>query len=68
MYFLHVGTREEEKSRSDNQEQESIDGTGEVENCVTKKCNRKRYVVVIELQTPCNGERKDDEGVCQGVT
>jgi hypothetical protein len=27
-----LGTREEEESRSDNQEQEDIDGTGEVEN------------------------------------
>jgi len=26
-----LGTREEEESRSDNQEQEDIDGTGEVE-------------------------------------
>jgi hypothetical protein len=33
-YFLHVelpGTREEEESGSDHQEQEDIDGTGEVE-------------------------------------
>ena len=34
LYFLPIeflGTREEEESRSDNQEQEDIDGTGEVE-------------------------------------
>jgi hypothetical protein len=34
-YFLLVelpGTREEEESRSNNQEQEDIDGTGEVEH------------------------------------
>jgi hypothetical protein len=34
-YFLLVksfGSREEEESRSDNQEQEDIDGTGEVEH------------------------------------
>ena len=27
-----LGTREEEESRSDNEAQEDIDGTGEVEN------------------------------------
>jgi hypothetical protein len=35
LYFLLVellGTREEEESRSDNQEQEDIDGAGEVEH------------------------------------
>ena len=71
MYILLVElleTREEEESRSGSQEQEGINGTGEVENRDAKKCNRRRYVVVIELHNPCNGERKDDEGVCQGVT
>jgi hypothetical protein len=63
-----LGTREEEESRSDNQEQEDIDGTGEVEHRETKKCSRRRYVVVTELHTPCYGEREDDEGVCQGIT
>jgi hypothetical protein len=63
-----VGTREEEEFRSDNQEQGDIDGTGEVEHCDTKKCSRSRYVVATEFQTPCYGERKDDEGVCQRVT
>jgi hypothetical protein len=35
LYFLFVeslGTKEEEESRSDNQEQEDVDGTREVEN------------------------------------
>jgi hypothetical protein len=71
LHFLPVeflGTREEEESRSDNQEQEDIDGAGEVENRDAKKCNRRWYVVVTELHTPCYGERKDDEGVCQGIT
>jgi hypothetical protein len=63
-----LGTREEEKFRSDSQEQEDVDGTGEVENRDTKKYNRRRYVVVTELQAPCYGERKYDEGVCQGIT
>ena len=49
-------------------EQENIDGTGEVEHCETKKCSRRRYVVVTELHTPCYGERKYDEGVRQGIT
>lgn len=34
LYFLLVellGTREEEKSRSDNQKQDDVDGAGEVE-------------------------------------
>jgi hypothetical protein len=64
--FLRTG--KEEESRSDNQEQEDIDGTGEVKNGDAKKSNRRRYVVVTELHTPCYGERKDDEGVCQGIT
>jgi len=32
-----LGTKEEEESRSDNQQQEDIDGAGEVEQCKTKK-------------------------------
>jgi hypothetical protein len=50
-YFLLVellGTREEEKFRSDNQEQEDIDGPGEVEHRETKKHSRRRYMVVTE--------------------
>ena len=43
-----LGPREEE-SRSDNQEQEHIDGTGEAEHRVTKKRNCRRYLVVTEL-------------------
>ena len=50
-YFLLVelpGTREEEKFRSDNQEQEDIDSPGEVEHRETKKHSRRRYMVVTE--------------------
>lgn len=72
LYFLLLvellETREEEESGSGDQEQEGINSTGEVENRGTKKCNRRRHIVMIELHTPCNGERKDDEGICQGVT
>jgi len=59
-----LGPREEEESRSDNQEEENIDGTGEAEHRVTKKCSRRRYLVVTEQQPPCYSERKDDKGVC----
>jgi hypothetical protein len=48
LHFLPVeslGTREEEQSRSDNQEQEDIDGTGEIEHCVSEKRSRRRYMV-----------------------
>ena len=51
MYFLPVeslGTREEEESRSDDQEQEDVDETGEVEHRVGKKRSRRRYIVVTE--------------------
>jgi hypothetical protein len=51
LYFLLVeslGTTEEEESRSDNQEQEDIDGTGEVEQRGTEKRSRRRYIVMIE--------------------
>ena len=41
--------REEEESRSDNQEQDDIDGTGEVEHRNGEKRNRRRYMVVTEL-------------------
>ncbi len=69
-YFLthFIGTREEKEFRSNNQEQEDIDGTGEVEYCFTEKSSRRRYVVVSENQPPSYGEREDDERVCQGVT
>jgi hypothetical protein len=43
------GTREEEKSRSENQEQGDIDGAREVVRCVSKKSGRRRYIVVTEL-------------------
>jgi hypothetical protein len=43
-----LGTREEEETRSDDQEQEGIDGTGEVENRGSEKCSRGRYMMVIE--------------------
>jgi hypothetical protein len=54
LYFLlrvveFLGTREEKESRSDNQEQEDIDGTGEVEHRVTEERGRRRDVVVSEL-------------------
>ena len=62
------GTREEEESRSDNQEQKDIDGTGEIENRDTKKYSSGWYVVVTELQKPRYGERKYDDAVCEGVT
>jgi hypothetical protein len=51
LYFLPVeslGTREEEESRSDDQEQEDVDETGEVEHRVGKKRSRRRYIVVTE--------------------
>jgi hypothetical protein len=51
LYFLPVeslGTREQEESWSDDQEQEDIDGTGEVEHCVGEKQSPRRYVVVTE--------------------
>ena len=72
-YFLLVklklpGTREEEESWSDDQEQEDIGGTGEVEYRGSEKGSGRRYMVVAELQPPCYCERKDHEGVCQGVT
>jgi hypothetical protein len=41
-------TREEEEFRSDNQKQEDIDSTGEVEHCGTEKRSRRRYIVVSE--------------------
>ena len=71
LYFLLIefhGTRKEEESRSDNQEQDDIDATGEVEYRGGEKCNRRRNMVVIELCTPCYGEGEDDEGICDGVT
>jgi hypothetical protein len=39
------GTGEEEESRSDNEEQDDIDGTGEVEHRNGKKQSRRRYMV-----------------------
>jgi hypothetical protein len=62
------GTREEEESWSDNQEQKNVDGAGEIENRDTKKYSSGRYAVVTECQKPRYGERKYDEAVCQGVT
>jgi hypothetical protein len=47
LYFLPVellGTREEEEFRSDDQ-QEDIDGTGEVERRVGEKRDRRRYMM-----------------------
>ena len=44
-----LGTREKEKLRSDDQEQEDIDGTGEVEQRVGEERNRRRYTVATEL-------------------
>ena len=64
----YLRTGKEEEFRSDDQEQEDIDGAGEVEDRGTKKSDRRRYVVVTELHKPCYGKRKDDEGVCQGIT
>jgi len=63
-----LGTGEEEQSRSDNQEEEDIDGTGKVEHRVTEQRGCRRYMVVTELCPPCRRERKDDNGVCQGIT
>ena len=63
-----LGAREEEKFRSKNQEQKNIDGTGEVEYRESEKRSRRRYMAVSEQLPPCYGERKDDEGVCHGVT
>ena len=60
-------TWEEEQSRSDNQEQEDIDGAGEAEQYGTEKRSRRRYMVVAELQPPCYGGRKDDDRICKGV-
>ena len=68
MLFLLVkllGTTGEEESGSDNQEQGDIDSTGEVENREAKKYNRRRHARANVLRY---GERKDDEGVCQGIT
>ena len=42
-------TREEEEYRSDNQEQENIDGTGEIEHRDGDKRSRRRYMAVTEL-------------------
>ena len=55
-------------SWSGNQEQDDVDGAGEVENRDDEKCNRGRYVVVAKLHTTCYGKREDDEGVRQWVT
>ncbi len=64
--FLRTG--KEEESWSDNQEEEHVDGPGEVEHCDTKKCSRRRYSVVTELQKSWYGERNDDEGICKRMT
>jgi hypothetical protein len=48
-----LGAREEEELRSDGQEQEDIDGTGEVKQCDSKKRSGRRYGVVMELAPPC---------------
>ena len=44
-----LGAREEEELRSDGQEQEHIDGAGEVEQRVGEERNRRRYIAVTEL-------------------
>jgi len=66
-----VGTGEEEESGFENKEKEDIYGAGEVEQYDTEKGSRRRYVVVVveltELQPPCNRERKDDDGIRNGV-
>ena len=71
LYYLPVvkllWTREEEAFRSDNQEQGHIDGTGEVEHRGSEKRSRRRYMMVSEQPPPCDAERKDDEGVRQGI-
>ncbi len=43
-----LGTGEEEAFPSENQEQEDIDGTGEVEHWDREKHSRWRYIVVTE--------------------
>jgi len=44
-----VRTGKEEEFRSDDQEQEDIDGTGELEHRFSEKRSRRRYMVVSEL-------------------
>ena len=51
LYFLLVelpGTREEEQFRSDDQEQDDIDSTREVEHRGSEKRSRRRYMMVSE--------------------
>ena len=52
LYILLVvnmlGTRKQEEFRSDNQEQDDIDGTGEIENRDSEKRSCRRNMVVTE--------------------
>jgi hypothetical protein len=43
----YLGTGEEEELRSDNQEEDDIDGAGEVEHRDAEKRARRRYMVVV---------------------
>jgi hypothetical protein len=51
-FYFRLGellrTGKEEEPRSENQEQEDIDGTGEVEHRDSEKRSRRRYIVVTE--------------------
>ena len=40
---------QDEEYRSDDQEQEDVDGTGEVEHWIREKRSPRRYMVVTEL-------------------
>jgi len=63
-----VGVGEEEKLRSDDQEEKDVDGTREVKHRDAEKRSSRRDVVVVELQPSRDRERKDDKGICHGVT
>ena len=53
--LANLGTGEKKKLRSDNQEQEDIDSTGEMEHRDREKCGRRRDVHVTEQQPSCHG-------------
>lgn len=64
----NFGRREEQKLGSDGQKQKYVDGSGEVEGGLTKKQRRRGYVVLVFMRPTCNGQREDDERICQWIT
>jgi hypothetical protein len=71
-FYFRLGkffrTGKEEEPGSGNQEQDDVDGTGEVEHYNTKKHSRRRFLVGPELQPLWYSGRSDNEGICEGVT